>query len=168
MAEENSARIQTINAIGKDYSILVYPLKYVIACVGDDRPLLKDLHDHVVRDVACKWNYLGVQLLRPDQQKELDIIEKDHPRDAVECCKCALKKWLDTTPSATWNQLISALRSPTVQLDHLSTQIEKIMIVEVRFVIVLVKRVLVHGKKFQNGSTNSSSDRRDNESVKIY
>ena len=46
-------------------------------------------------------------------------------------------------PNATWNQLISALRSPTVQLDYLATQIENIMIVEVRFVVILVKQVVV-------------------------
>ena len=78
----------------------------------------------MVLQVAHKWKDLGVQLLRSDQHRELDIIELDHPRDAVECCKCVLKKWLDTTTHATWNQLISALRSPTLQLNYLVTQIE--------------------------------------------
>ena len=107
--------------------------------IGDDRPSLKDLYDHVVREVAHKWKDLGVQLLRNDQQKELDIIEKDHPRDAVECCKCVLNKWLDTTTGATWNQLISALKSSTLQLDYLANQIENMMVVKVRFVIVLMQ-----------------------------
>ena len=98
--------------------------------------MLKDLYDHVLRDVACKWKDLGVQLLRSDQHTELDIIEKNHPRDVVECCKCVLKKWLDTTPNATWSQLISALKSSSIQLDYLATQIEKVMTVEVRFMIV--------------------------------
>ena len=101
--------------------------------IGDDRPSLKDLYDHVVGEVAPQWKDLGVQLLRPDQQKQLGIIELDHPRDAVECCKCVLNKWLDTTTDATWNQLISALRSPTVQLDYLAAQIENKMSAEVRF-----------------------------------
>ena len=100
---------------------------------GYDRPLLKNLHDHVVQKVAHKWRDLGVQLLRPDQQEALSIIELDHPHNAVECCKCVLNKWLDTTTDATWNQLISALRSPTVQLDYLANQIEKTMSAEVRF-----------------------------------
>ena len=101
--------------------------------------MLKDLHDHVVQKVAHKWKDLGVQLLRTDQQEALRIIELDHPRDTVECCKCVFEKWLDTTTDATWNWLISALRSPTVQLDYLAAQIENMMVVEVRFVIVLMQ-----------------------------
>ena len=93
---------------------------------------MRDLHNHVVSKVAHKWKDLGVQLLRSDQQEAISIIELDHPCNAKECCKCVLKKWLDTTPYATWNQLISALRSPTVQSDYLANQIENIMIVEVR------------------------------------
>ena len=100
-----------------------------IARIGSDRPSLKDLYDHVVNNVADKWRDLGVQLLRPDQEKMLDIIAADHPHDVVSCCKCVLKKWLDTS-DATWNELIRALRSPTVQLDYFSGQLEKMMITE--------------------------------------
>ena len=110
---------------------------------------MRDLCDHVVREVAHKWKYVGLQLLRPEQQNELHIIEEDHPHDAVECCKCVLEKWLDTTTDATWNQLISALSSPTVQLDHLANQIEKMMIVEVRF-IVIATRLLANNLKLLN------------------
>ena len=100
------------------------------AGVGVDRPSLKDLYDHVVinLDAANKWRDLAVQLLpRPDQEKMLDIIAVDHPHDVVSCCKCVLKKWLDTTTDATWNELIRALRSPSVQLDYLASQIEQKM-----------------------------------------
>ena len=100
------------------------------ACVGNDRPLLRDLHDHVVPKVAHKWRDLGVQLFRSDQQETLDIIKSNHPQDAEECCKRVLKKWLDTTAEATWDQLITALRSPSIELDYLSTQIEYMMIIE--------------------------------------
>ena len=101
-----------------------------IVRVGSDRPLLKDLYDHVVNNVAGKWRDLGVQLLRPDQEKMLDIIAADHPHDAVGCCKCVLNKWLNTTTDATWNELIRALRSPSVQLDYLAGQLEQMMITE--------------------------------------
>ena len=102
-----------------------------IARTGNDRPLLKDLYDHVVNNVADKWRALGVQLLvRPDQQKMLDIIAADHPHDVVSCCSCVLKKWLDTTSGATWNELIRALRSPSVQLHYLAGQLEQMMITE--------------------------------------
>ena len=92
---------------------------------GDLQPQIKDLNDHVVLQAAVKWKDLGVQLLLPQHQGILDIIEKDHSNDNVTCCKCVLKKWLDTTTDATWNQLISALRSPGVQLDYLASQLEQ-------------------------------------------
>ena len=76
-------------------------------------PCLKDLHD-VVLQATVKWKDLGVQLLLPQHQGILDIIAKDHPSDTLTCCKRMLKKWLETTTDATWNQLLSALRSPIV------------------------------------------------------
>ena len=78
-------------------------------------------------NVADKWKDLGVQLLRSDQENCLNIIAVDHPHDAVSCCKCVLEKWLDTTTDATWNQLITVLRSPTVQLDYLASQLEQML-----------------------------------------
>ena len=98
--------------------------------VGNKRPLLKDLHDHVLLEVADKWRDLGVQLLAPDHQGVLKVIAADHPRDVVSCCKCVLEKWLDTTADATWSQLIRALRSPSIQLDYLAGQLEQILIKE--------------------------------------
>ena len=77
----------------------------------------------MVPQVAHKWKDLGVQLLRPDQQRVLDIIELDHPRNAVECCKRLFQKWLDTDTNATWDQLIAVLRSPSIGLDHFATQL---------------------------------------------
>ena len=84
----------------------------------------------MVNDVAGKWKELGVQLLRSDQENRLNIIAVDHPHDAVSCCKCVLEKWLDTTTDATWNQLITALRSPSVQLDYLASQLEQMLSTE--------------------------------------
>ena len=91
---------------------------------------MKDLHDHVLLEVADKWRDLGVQLLAPDHQGVLKVIAADHPRDVVSCCKCVLEKWLDTTADATWSQLIRALRSPSIQLDYLAGQLEQILIKE--------------------------------------
>ena len=100
----------------------------MLVCIGSDRPFLRDLHDYVVNRVADKWRDLGIQLLRADQERMLDIIAADHPHDVVSCCKCVLEKWLDTTTDATWNELIRALRSPGVQLDYLAGQLEQMLI----------------------------------------
>lgn len=101
----------------------------MLLVIGSDRPSLKDLYDHVLINVAGKWRDLGVQLLRPDQERMLDIIAADHPRDVVSCCKCVFKKWLELTTAdyATWNQLIKALRSPSIQLDDLASQLEQML-----------------------------------------
>ena len=65
----------------------------------------------------------------------IDIIAADHPHDVVSCCQCVLKKWLDTT-SATWNQLIKALRSPSVQMDYFAGQLEQMLITQCKFYVI--------------------------------
>ena len=36
-------------------------------------------------------------------------------------------KWLDTEENASWDQLLEALRSPSVELMHLANQIEQML-----------------------------------------
>ena len=95
--------------------------------IGYDRPLLKDLSNHVVRVVADKYECLGEQLLGPDLAHEMRIIATSYPNDVVKCSKCVLRKWLDTTEDASWNQLIKALRSPSVQLNSFASQLEQMI-----------------------------------------
>ena len=99
--------------------------------VGNSRPTLKDLWDLVVTKVAHKWKDLGLQLLQPDQANMLNVIEANHPHDVESCCKRVLEKWLDTSSStdATWNQLIGALKSPSVQLDYVANELKQNMMV---------------------------------------
>lgn len=92
--------------------------------VADDRPSVKDLHNHVVGRVASKWRDLGIQLLNPTNESIFDIIEEDHPKNIIACCKSMLQKWLDMKTDATWNQILNALRSSCVQLYYLADEIE--------------------------------------------
>ena len=46
--------------------------------VGNECPVLKDLHDNVVMKVADKWKDLGAQFLRHDQETLLNIIAADN------------------------------------------------------------------------------------------
>ena len=92
---------------------------------GNDRPIIKDLDNYVVKDVADRWRYLGIQLLDPFSGNDLNIIEKNHPLNVVGCCHSMFQKWLETKPDATWNQLLLALKSPCVELNHLADQIEQ-------------------------------------------
>ena len=81
-------------------------------------------------EVAHKWWDLGVQLLLPNPEGELRLIAKDNPNNAADCCKRVLEKWLDTTTDATWNQIIRALKSSTIQLNYLALKLEQMMITE--------------------------------------
>ena len=107
-----------------------------IVLTGNDRPSLKDLDDHVVMNVADNWRSLGVQLLRPDQQNLLNIIAANHPGNVVACCQDVLRRWLNTTKDATWNQLIEALRSPTIQLNHLADQLEQMLSTKCKITLI--------------------------------
>lgn len=98
---------------------------HCVLYIGVDRPNIKELHNHVVSEVADNWKDLGTQLLDSGCLKILDIIESDHPHDAVKCCKKMFQKWLDTKPDATWNQLIEALNNPGIQRHYLASQIEQ-------------------------------------------
>ena len=95
--------------------------------LGNMRPVLRDLHNYVLLEVADKWRQLGVQLLPPNHQEVLRIIAVDHRNDAVSCCERVLEKWLETT-DATWDQLIRVLRSPGIQLNYLASQLEQMNI----------------------------------------
>ena len=103
-----------------------------VACIGSDRPSLRDLCNHVVNKVAHRWRVLGIELLRSDLENELNIIAENHPHDVATCCQCVLEKWLATTSArdATWNEVLKALRRPSVQLDYLANQLEKMLITE--------------------------------------
>jgi len=95
----------------------------VLSFVENDRPALKDLHDHVVPHIADKWDDLGVQLLDDSQVDQLDIIAADHPQDVVKCCKLMLKKWLNSSTDANWNQLLCALCK--IELVSLANDVKK-------------------------------------------
>ena len=75
--------------------------------VGNKRPELKDIEDHVVIKCAPIWKRLGQNLDIDDDL--LNIIEKDSPQDCVNCCSKMLHEWLDTNPNASWGILLDAV-----------------------------------------------------------
>ena len=99
-------------------------LLVIIMYTGDDRPILRNLYDHVVPSVAHKWRDLGVKLLHPTliEQRVLEVIAADHPHSVENCCKSMFEKWLNTQEDASWQQLLEALQ--TMQLNYLADQIE--------------------------------------------
>ena len=113
---------------GKSAPVIVIIL--VLLYVGSDRPLFKDLHKHVVKVAPYMWRDLGIELLPYQHHEVLNIIEADYPHDSARCCQRVLQRWLETTTDATWNRVISALRSPRVELNDLACHLEQMIIRE--------------------------------------
>ena len=89
---------------------------------GCDRPALKLLNKHVRKHVSSKWHDLGLELLEQEDEETLNQIKSDNPNDVKECCKEMFQLWLRKCSTATWDQLIQALRE--VDETTLATKIE--------------------------------------------
>ena len=59
--------------------------------------------------IAAKWYELGLELV--DSFKILKVIETNHHDDVNICCRLMFEKWLEKTPDASWQQLITALNT---------------------------------------------------------
>ena len=77
--------------------------------------------------IAVKWFEVGLELLEQEDVHKLNRISEENPRDIVRCCGQMLKVWLERKPEATWNQLIKALRSPSIYLKALANKLERIL-----------------------------------------
>ena len=67
---------------------------------------MKYLNRYVTRKYATDWYDIGIELeLPPD---ELDITEKDHRQQSVQCFQKTLIKWLNTN-DPSWKTLEVAL-----------------------------------------------------------
>jgi len=64
-------------------------------------------------------------LLREEQEAQLKSIWSTHGSDVRKCCLAMLQYWMDTQPEATWHHLVTALRSPGVELASVASDIEK-------------------------------------------
>jgi len=79
----------------------------------------------VIPLVNTKWYDLGLQLLDPKYENELDTIEADK-NDAATYCRKMFRKWLNTDELASWDKLIKALR--IVQLNNVTSKIEQLLL----------------------------------------
>ena len=95
--------------------------------VGHQQPSLKFLNRYVKGSVGVKWHDLGIELVDSNDVGQLDTIEAEHPTDFNKCCTKMFKLWLRRQPTASWNQLIEALRQPGIELGTLATKIEQML-----------------------------------------
>ena len=73
------------------------------------------------------WYELGAMLLEEKQEPHLRAIKTSHGGDARRCCLEMLQYWMETHPEATWDHLVTALKSPGVELIAVASDIEKIL-----------------------------------------
>ena len=98
------------------YSITVY-----------SKPSIKALQrSKIITTIGPKWYELGIELLDEDQSSQLDIIISSH-NEATRCCIAMFNYWLQSHTSATWHELINALRSPGVELNSVATIVEELL-----------------------------------------
>ena len=71
---------------------------------------------------SSKWHDLGLELLEQEDEETLNEIETNNPNDVGKCCKEMFRLWLRKCSTATWDQLIQALRE--VDLNNLANKIE--------------------------------------------
>jgi len=92
------------------------------------KPVLWELSNDVTPLVGNKWFALGVQLLDDQDIEVLKTIELDYGGDFKTCCTKMLERWLDAVVTASWEHLITGLRSHSVKLhklaDELTTRLE--------------------------------------------
>lgn len=87
-------------------------------------PSTKQLLQFVVR-MAPNWYEVGAVLLEVEQESHLKLIQANHGSDVKKCCLEMLHYWIDSHPKATWLHLVTALKSPGVNLAAIASDIEK-------------------------------------------
>ena len=86
------------------------------------------MNRHVRSSVGSKWHDLGIELLDSDDVEDLDKIEAEHKSDVDKCCTKMFQLWLRKQFTASWNQLIEALKQRDIELHSLATKIEQMLL----------------------------------------
>ena len=87
------------------------------------KPQLKDISNWVVPYVTDKWEKICVQLLGDEHRHVIMTIRKDYHHSSEAGCEVMFEQWLDLCPSASWNDLINALRANSVRKIALAEQL---------------------------------------------
>ena len=81
--------------------------------IGNDRPTVKELNNHVVEQYAIHWRQLGAELGLKDFHIA-NITENNASRQlrlVEHCSSQMLQKWLEINPLATWGKLDDAVKN---------------------------------------------------------
>ena len=97
---------------------------YHVSFTVFSKPTLKKLqHMKVITAVGSKWYELGIELLDDDQLAQLDII-KTNNSEVTRCCAEMFLSWLRSHTTATWQDLVEALKAPGVELNDVAAMVE--------------------------------------------
>ena len=90
------------------------------------KPSIKVLqHSEVISAIGPKWYELGIGLLDDNQLKKLKAIKIDNS-EVTRCCIEMLIYWLESHPTATYQDLVKALKTPGVELNNVATTVENL------------------------------------------
>ena len=70
-----------------------------------------------------EWRSIGGELGIPPDTLEA-ILSRDHPRPINDCFLEMISEWLRNSHGPTWEDLISALKSPLVGLQTLTAELD--------------------------------------------
>ena len=103
-----------------------------ISTAVDDRPEVRFLNRYVRERLCAKgpqaWIDLGRELLGVESSDALDVLKNNHG-DVTNCCSAMFQLWFERQPTATWRQLIQALKQ--LQFNYLADQIESKLIMQI-------------------------------------
>jgi len=102
---------------------IIIILLYFITVTGHHRPELRQLNRYVLQ-VCHMWQDIGIQLLDPRHVQEVQLLRTSR-EDQRTCCMLMFQLWLDRQPSATWSDLLQALREPHIGLNFVASTIEE-------------------------------------------
>ena len=103
--------------------LVVYYLMYVYD-IAHSTPSIIALLPFVAQ-LAPNWYELGIMLLEERDEICLSMIKASHGSDNQRCCLTMLQYWMRTHPEATWHHLVTAVKSPGVELTAVASNIER-------------------------------------------
>ena len=95
----------------------------------------------MIPSVANHWYDLGLHLLDPKYENELNIIEADARNDVKACCRKMFSKWLNTDALASWDKVLEALT--LIGLRNVSWEVKQLLQGQI-IVIIYCDGKLVH------------------------
>ena len=116
----------TIYNYSNSFTVHILLPHHINTCVhSTDPPTLSDLIEHVGSSCSTKWYNLGLRL--GVNTHTLDQIEEDCQRKSNEACRKMFQAWLREKRSGTWNDVISALNSRSVNEGGVAEELEEII-----------------------------------------